>query len=70
MEKKPRRHGFPAKYVLVKTWILPEDRDYLDRLKTFHALESRSAAGRLVVENARRLSLFLPPRTDATIASE
>ena len=58
MSDKPKR-GFPAKYVLVKLLVLPEDKAYLDAVEAAQALLSRNEAGRLVIGHARARRLFL-----------
>lgn len=68
MTDKPKR-GFPAKYVLVKLLLLPEDREYLDRVRLAQKLDSRNDAGRLVVAHSRAGVSFLTG-IDANIAPE
>jgi hypothetical protein len=68
MTRKPQR-GFPAKYVLVKLLLLPEDRDYLERVQVTRKLKSRNDAGRLVIADARISRRFLDG-IDANLATE
>lgn len=58
MSDKPRR-GFPAKYVLLKLLVLPEDLAYVNAVQAAQGLPARNDAGRLIIGEARTARRFL-----------
>jgi hypothetical protein len=58
MNDKPRR-GFPAKYVLLKLLVLPEDRAYVKSVQAAQGLPSLNETGRLIFGEARAAHRFL-----------
>lgn len=51
MSDKPR--GFPAKYVLLKVLVLPEDKAFVERVKAEHRFQTVNETVRFLLKGLR-----------------